>query len=119
MIIVKDTFYCKEEIEKLREVFDVYIKTVIDVNKKICCAGPDRHFECEQILLEKGSKQNNLWGGGIDIETKEIDCNSMINMRPKDDNRSNEIQNPQIRENFENLTRAFFKEFYDTKPIRD
>ena len=110
MVIIKDSPYTKEEIKKLSELFEVYIKTVFDVKKGICCAGCDRHFECEKKLLESGSKQNDLWGGGIDLETKNIDCNSMINIRPKDNNRSNEIQNPDIRERVEKLTEEFFKE---------
>lgn len=110
MIIIKKEFYSKEEIAKLQEMFDVYIKTVFDVNQGICCAGCDRHFECEQMLLEKGSKQNDLWGGGIDLETKTIDYNSMINIRPSQNNRSNEIQDASTRDNYEKLTKQFFKE---------
>ena len=115
MIITKSEPYTKEEIEKLREQFDVYIKTVIDVSEKICSAGCDRHFESEKLLLDKGSKQSNLWGGGIDLETGEIDCNSFINIRPGDNNTSNEIQNPEIRKKFEELTKYIFKEIYGQK----
>lgn len=109
MIITKATPYTKEEIKKLREVFDSYIKTVIDVEKKICSAGCDRHFESEKILLEQGSKQSNLWGG-IDIDTKEIDFNSFINIRPKDNNASNEILDREKRKIYDELTSYFFKE---------
>lgn len=110
MIIIKEAPYTKEEIGKLRERFDVYIKTVIDVKKGICAAGCDRHYECEEAMLKKGSNQSDLWGGGFDLETKIIDFNSIINIRPKDDNRSNEIQDKLIRERFEAMTRYFFKE---------
>lgn len=110
MVITKSAPFTKEEIKKLRELFDIYIKTVIDVENKICSAGADRHFESEKILLDKGSQQKNLWGGGIDIETKTVDCNSFINIRPKDQNTSNEIQNPKIRKQFEDLSKYFFKE---------
>lgn len=110
MIITKSTPFTKEEITKLREQFDVYIKTVIDVEKKICSAGMDRHFEGEAILLEQGSEQSNIWGGGIDLETRAIDFNSFINIRPNDNNESNEIQNPEIRQEYERLTKFFFWE---------
>lgn len=113
MIITKREPFSKEEIEKLKELFDPYIKTVIDVRKKICSAGCDRHFDSEKLLLEQGSKQEDLWGGGIDLETMIIDCNSMINIRPKEGNTSNEIQNAKIREEFEELTKYFFKAVYD------
>jgi hypothetical protein len=84
MIITKSEPFTKEEILKLKEVFDVYIKTVIDIEGKICSAGMDRHFEGEEILLKQGSNQSNLWGGGLDLETQTIDFNSFINIRPND-----------------------------------
>ena len=110
MIITKIEPFTKIEIGKLKEQFDVYIKTVIDIEKKIGSAGCDRHFESEKILLDEGSKHSDLWGGGIDLDTKTIDCNSFINIRPTDNNTSNEIQSPEIRSTFEDLTKYFFKE---------
>lgn len=101
--------YSKEEIGRLREQFDVYIKTVIDIHKKICSAGVDRHFEGEEILLRMGSQQSNIWGGGLDLETKVVDFNSFINIRPHDNNTSNEIQDPNIRKIYDDLTKYFFK----------
>src|SRR5579872_4394350 len=108
MVITKSEPFTKEEIENLRELFDSYIKTVIDIEKTICSAGADRHFESENILLEQGSNQKNIWGGGVDIESKEIDFNSFINIRPSDNNLSNEIQDKEIRNKFEKLTKYFF-----------
>lgn len=113
MTITKSKPYAKEEIEKLREQFDIYIKTVIDVKKNLCSAGCDRHFESEKILLEQGSSQSDLWGGSIDMETKIIDYNSFINIRPADNNASNEILDSQIRKKFEDLTKYFFKIIYE------
>lgn len=112
MIITKNKPYTKKEIKELRQLFDVYIKTVIDVKKKICSAGCDRHFESEQLLLKQGSKQKGLWGGGFDLETLAVDCNSMINIRPDQGNRSNEIQDEKMRELFFELTKYFFNRLY-------
>ena len=110
MILTKDNPYTREEIRKLKENFDTYIKTVIDIERKICSAGCDRHFESEKVLLKKGSEQDDIWGGGIDLETKIIDCNSFINIKPGQNNNSNEILDRKIREKYEELTRYFFKE---------
>lgn len=113
MIITKKEPYTKQEVEQLRERFDTYIKTVIDVEKRTCSAGADRHFELEKILLNQGSSQLKLWGGGIDIETKVIDCNSFINIRSAANNQSNEILDQSVRKTFEELTRYFFRIFYE------
>ena len=110
MIITKKAPFTVKEIEKLKKQFDVYIKTVIDIERKICSAGCDRHFESEKLLLKDGSVQSDIWGGGIDLETKIIDFNSFINIRPKDGNTSNEIQDATIREEYEKLTRFFFSQ---------
>lgn len=109
MTITKSTPFTKKEIKSLSELFDVYIKTVIDIKKKTCSAGCDRHFDSEKILLDLGSKQENIWGGGIDLETKIIDYNSMINIRPQQGNMSNEIQDITKRQKFEKLTKYFFE----------
>src|SRR5258708_4233702 len=50
MIITKSTPYTKKEIKKLQEEFDTYIKTVIDIENKICSAGCDRYYESEKYL---------------------------------------------------------------------
>lgn len=110
MIITKTEPFTKEEIGKLKELFDVYIKTIIDVEKKICSAGMDRHFEGEQILLGQGSRQSDIWGGGIDLEIKTIDFNSFINIRPNDGNNSNEILDEDVRKKYKKLTEYFFRE---------
>jgi len=110
MIITSKDPFSQQDLIKLKEQFEVYIKTVIDINKKICCAGMDRHFEGEQILLQKGSKQKDIWGGGIDLETNEIDFNSFINIRPNDNNTKNEIESEEIRNKYKKLSEYFFKE---------
>ncbi|OGC50890.1 hypothetical protein A2716_02550 [candidate division WWE3 bacterium RIFCSPHIGHO2_01_FULL_40_23] len=113
MIITKKNPFTKEEIQKLRDLFDTYIKIVIDIENEICSAGCDRHFKSEKILLDADSLQENIWGGGIDLETKIIDFNSFINIRPNDNNTSNEIQNGKIRGKYEKLTKYFFREMYE------
>jgi hypothetical protein len=112
MVITKRESFTKDEIKNLSKEFNTYIKTVIDIEKKVCSAGANRHFENEALLLKEGSIQSQLWGGGIDLKTLAIDNNSMINIRPNDNNLSNEIQNPEIRKKFEDMMKYFFKELF-------
>ena len=113
MILTKTSPYTKEDVQQLREQFDTYIKTVIDIKNKTCSAGCDRHFESEKILLDQGSAQEDLWGGGIDLETKTVDGNSFINVRPGQGNTSNEIQDDAVRNTFEKLMKYFFQDIYE------
>lgn len=113
MILTKNAPFTPSDIVQLKEQFDVYIKTVIDIEKRICSAGCDRHFESEKILLDQGSLQKDLWGGGIDLEAKVIDFNSFINIRPQQGNTSNDIQSSEIREKFESISKYFFAHIYE------
>ncbi|MBI4004542.1 hypothetical protein HY358_00220 [Candidatus Roizmanbacteria bacterium] len=112
-MITKAKPFTAEEIERLREAFDVYIKTVIDIGQKICSAGMDRHYEGEELLIQQGSLQSDIWGGGIDLETKMIDFNSFINIRPIQNNPSNEILDPKLRKQYQELTKFFFRKLYE------
>lgn len=103
MIIVISKKARKEELEKMAEDFGGdYIKVVVDVSQKIIAGGGERHFDAEKILIERGSDQENLWGGGLDPKTKTIDYNSMINLRPGI-NPSRDILSTEIREKFDKI----------------
>ena len=93
------------EIKKMAEDFDGYLKVVVDIKRKILAGGGKRHFEGEQKLLAQSSKQQNLWGGGVDLETKEIDYNSIINLRPRVDNPSRVIMSSEIRQEFDRIVK--------------
>lgn len=90
----------KTELEKISKQFDGYIKVVVDIERGILAGGTNRHVDEEKVLLEDGSAQKNLWGGGFDIETKEIDYNSVINLRPNQDNPSRDILDKKVRGDF-------------------
>lgn len=96
-------------LKKVALDLDGYIKVVVDVEKKVLAAGGLKHVEGEQLLLNKGSKQQNLWGGGLDLETGEIDFDSMINLRPNQGNSSREILSEVIRKEVEGIVRSLLK----------
>ena len=87
----------EQMIESALEDLDGYMKFDVDIERKIATIGGLRHFEGEELLLEDGSKQDDLWGGGIDWETKQIDYESMINIRPRLGNMGNEVMDENIR----------------------
>lgn len=109
MLLVIKEKATKEEIEKMAEDFDGYIKVVIDTEQEILIGGGKRHFEGEQKLLEEGSRQGNLWGGGLDLKTGSVDFDSMINVRPNQDNPSREVLSANVREKMEKIIRRLLK----------
>lgn len=109
MIILIISKANEETLKKVAEDLEGYIKFVVDTEKKILTAGGLRHFDGEQLLLQNGSKQENLWGGGLDLETGEIDFDSMINIRPNQGNTSREILSGEIRQQVEEVVRSLLK----------
>lgn len=105
MLIVIKKRAAKEEIKKMAEDLDGYIKVVIDIEKKILTGGGERHVEGEQKLLAEGSHQKDLWGGGFDTEAEEIDYNSIINLRPAQNNPSRDILSSEIRKEFDKIVK--------------
>lgn len=90
----------------LGKPFDDMIKFVVDVRKEIVALGGEMHADGEQILLEKGSKQKNLWGGNIYPNAKgsrKIEYISLINIRPSQNNRSMEIKDKTLRTKIESV----------------
>src|SRR3989339_588420 len=73
-----------------------YIKVVVDIRRQILAAGGEKHVDAEQLLLKDGSHQEDLWGAGLDLETNEMDFDSLINLRPSQ-NRSREVLDKEIR----------------------
>jgi hypothetical protein len=86
-----------------------YIKVVVDIRRQILAAGGEKHVDAEQLLLKDWSKQEDLWGAGLDLETNEMDFDSLINLRPTQ-NRSREILDSDIRKKVEALTRSLLLE---------
>lgn len=107
MLLVIRKKAAKDEIEKMSEDLAGYIKVVVDIESRILAGGGQRHVEGEQKLLQEGSRQHNLWGGGFDTETKEIDYNSIINLRPSQDNPSRDILSLEIRKIFDEIIKDF------------
>lgn len=82
-----------------------YIKVVVDIEGNILAGGGARHVDGEQVLLQDGSKQEHLWGGGLDLEGGEIDYNSMINIRPQQQNLSRDIMSQEVRYAFDTIVK--------------
>ena len=83
-----------------KEQFGDMVKATVDVERELLAIGGELHSDEEALLLEDGSKQEHLWGINIYPEkTGEdfIEFDSMINVRPSQNNRSRGVENPEIR----------------------
>jgi hypothetical protein len=75
-------------------------------------AGGELHADGEKLLLSRGSKQDSIWGGGINLEDRLIDTAAVLNLRPRLNNDNLEILDPERREKFIKIVKEFFKEIW-------
>lgn len=93
-------------LEKYNSYFRKMIKAVVDTDKHIIALDAELHVDLEEILLENGSNQENLWGINLYLEEnidKQIEYTALINIRPSLDNRSMEIEDLQIRDEIKKI----------------
>ena len=84
-------------------VFDAtMVKGVVDIRQEILAVDAELHADLEKFLLENGSLQEDLWGIDLwdEAENDEdfIEFDSMINIRPRQNNRSRYVEDERIRE---------------------
>jgi hypothetical protein len=95
------------ELEQMVESgFYELIKAVVDIHKGIMVVDAEMHADEEQWLLENGSDQKDLWGINLYPKLppeKWIEFDSMINIRPWENNRSRGVENPLIKEKITNI----------------
>jgi hypothetical protein len=102
---------------ELRRLVDLFfedmVKYVVDLSRGVAAVGGEMHADAEEALLEDGSRQPDLWGANYYPGRGRDECieyTSLINIRPAQDNRSMEIQDPAIRERVRDLTWALVGE---------
>ena len=91
--------------------FGDMVKFVVDVGQEVIAVGGEFHSDEEAVLLEKGSKQEHLWGANYypaRPEGKKLVYTSMINVRPRDGNSQQEIQSIEIRQRVAALAKRYF-----------
>lgn len=109
LIIVRDKL-AKADFIKAKSDYKSYIKITIDIDTGWAVIGGEYHADAEKLLLNKGGKQGNIWGGGLNLETKQFETNAIINLRPKT-NYSTEILDRQTREKFLRMARRIFRQY--------
>lgn len=109
MIIILDRKITLEEFEQAREVYQDYIKTVIDIEKGVLAVGGEYHIDCEEVLIKSGSKFENLYGGGYRISTEEVEYMAMSNFKPAFKKTTYEIMDKDIREKLFKLTKEYLE----------
>ena len=99
----------KNELKQLAEQrFGDLVKAVVDIKRDIMAVGGELHADEEAELLKNGSQQSDLWGINLypdESEEKWIAFDSMINIRPSQNNRSRDVESPEIKKKIKDIVK--------------
>ncbi len=83
------------------KMYGSLVKAVVDLENGSMVVDAEMHVDEEVLLLEKGSKQNNLWGINLypdKFNSDEfVEFDSMINIRPSQHNNSRTVEDIDTR----------------------
>lgn len=98
MKIIKDKISVDDLKKIAKKNYMDLVKAVVDIEKEIMAIDAEMHADEEKLLLENGCRQENLWGINIYPGEKEmIEFDSMINVRPMQNNRTRGIDDEKLR----------------------
>lgn len=86
------------------------MKFVVDVHRGVLAVGGELHADVEHVLLQAGSRQQDLWGANYYPGRGREGCveyTAPINISPARGNRSMEVGDPAVREQIRTLAFRF------------
>jgi hypothetical protein len=93
-----------------REIdFVEMMKIVVDIRQQILAIDGDMHADLEKLLLDNGSRQQDLWGANVyplKEKSDQLEFTSFINIRPSQGNRKMEVQDPDIKKLMQSIVDA-------------
>jgi Protein of unknown function (DUF5674) len=87
--------------------FEDMAKYVVDVVRGVAAVGGELHADEEALLLEHGSRQDDLWGANYYPGRGEEGCieyTALINIRPAQGNRSMLVEDAEVRRRVREIT---------------
>src|SRR5262245_40584178 len=109
IVVVHDRIDRNELARLVGRYFENMVKYVVDIERRVAAVGGELHADAEQVLLQNGSRQPDLWGANYYPGKGPDGCieyTSLINIRPAQGNRSMLIADPAIRERVRDITSA-------------
>lgn len=95
----------KEQIDEMMQELGTYIKLAVDIERGILAGGGEFHADCEGVLLENDSEQKNIWGADWYPDDQAVTYESLINIRPRQGNRTLEVLIPEVRTKIEEIAK--------------
>src|SRR5207237_5009471 len=98
--IVRQQLTRPELVAMAQARFGDMVKAVVDISRGVMAVNGELHSDEEALLIEDGSRQADLWGINLypnDSSPEWIEFDSMINVRPSQNNRSRDVEDESTR----------------------
>jgi len=85
------------QIKAMLEANDGYIAVAVDVERGSAAGGGELPADGAAVLLEAGSRQEQIWGAVWEPKTRTVRSRALINAHPQLKNGTREIRDADIR----------------------
>ncbi len=101
----------QDDLANSEVVFDgPMVKGAVDIERGLLAVDADLHADLEQLLLQDGSHQDDVWGINLWYEDDGedlVEFDSLINIRPRQNNHSRDVEAPAIRQKIMEVVRKW------------
>jgi hypothetical protein len=97
MIHLLRTRATRKQLDEMLEALGVFVKLAVDIRRSILAGGGALHADCEEVLLDDGSQQEDIWGADWVPATQAIRYEALMNIRPRQNNSSMKTLDPGVR----------------------
>ena len=98
----------ESQAQEMLETHETFIKVAVDIHLGILSGGGEFHADCESVLMEEGSRREDVWGADWIPAEQAVRFGALINIRPRV-NPGMEIQEEAIRRQVEAIVRKLFQ----------
>ena len=98
MIHLLDSRATSQQLDEMLETLEAYVKLAVDIRRGVLAGGGALLADCEAVLLNDGSQQEDIWGADWIPSSQQIRYEALINIRPRQNNPAMQILDPSIRE---------------------
>ena len=90
------------------DVHQTFIKIAVDTQAGMLAGGGEFHADCESVLIEAGSRKDDVWGADWVPAEQAVRYGALINIRPRVNN-GMDIQDALIRHRVEEIVRKLLQ----------
>jgi len=99
----------RQQLDEMLQELGTFIKLAVDIHRNILAGGGQMHADCESVLLHDGSQQSDIWGADWIPSIQKVEFDALINIRPNQQNYAMTIQDPNIKQRVETITRQLLE----------